>query len=112
MLSLSNPYGAAPVLQPVGCKPDPRIPIPDFSTYATPTRDMRAECLQNWNLVIEREVGGVWVARAAYVGSNGTALRNTIERIRGSRSPPSRRGTSMHAGRIRALVRCSLGSRR
>ncbi|MBM3740619.1 MAG: TonB-dependent receptor [Acidobacteria bacterium] len=79
MLSLSNPYGAAPVLQPVGYEPDPRIPIRDFSTYAAPTRDMRAGYLQNWNLVLEREIRGVWVARAAYVGSKGTALLNSIE---------------------------------
>lgn len=79
MLSLSNPYGSAAPLQPVGYKPDPRTPIRDFSTYAIPTRDMRAGYLQNWNLVLEREFRAVWLARLAYVGSKGTGLLNAIE---------------------------------
>jgi len=78
-LSLSNPFGAAPPLEPVGYKPNPDAEIRDFSTYAIPTRDMRAGYLQNWNLVIEREFQGVWVVRASYVGSKGTGLLNTIE---------------------------------
>jgi hypothetical protein len=78
-LSLSRPYGSAPPLEPVGYKPNPRIPIRDFSTYAVPTKDMRAGYLQNWNLVLEREFRGVWLTRASYVGSKGTHLLNSIE---------------------------------
>jgi outer membrane receptor protein involved in Fe transport len=78
-LQLSNPYGSDPLLDPVSYKPERNLVLRDFSTYAVPTRDMRAGYLQNWNLVLERELRSSLLVRAAYVGSKGTHLLTTIE---------------------------------
>jgi len=40
----------------------------------TYVRDMRNPYVQTWNLTLERQIAGGWVARASYAGSKGTAL--------------------------------------
>ncbi len=78
-LSLSNPYGSASPLDPT-----PLIPASDayyynYGTWAIPTKDMSAGYMQNWNLVLERQLFSDTLVRAAYVGSKGTKLLNAME---------------------------------
>ena len=74
VLKFSDPFAGAPVLEPETYKPTPAYPFRDFSTYAGPTDKMRAGYIQNWNLVMEREMPGAVLLRVAYVGSKGTDL--------------------------------------
>ncbi len=64
--------------------PPPRditFPLPDLAAsydvghggvYQTPVA-------YDWNLALERQLGGNWLARAAYVGSHASHLRETVE---------------------------------
>lgn len=72
---LSNPYGSGPPLDSAV----PPIPTRSFvfspyGTWAIPAPDMRPGYMQNWNLILERQIGGDLLLRAGYVGSKGTHL--------------------------------------
>lgn len=81
-VSLSNPYEGRQ--SPFPEKYGPRTPpsdeafdVPVLATTFAP--GFRIQYMQNWNLTVERHLGGDIVARAAYVGSKGTHLRTNIE---------------------------------
>ena len=74
VLKFSDPYAGSPLLEPETYKATSSYPFRDFSTYAAPTDQMHAGYTQNWNFVIEREMPGSILLRAAYVGSKGTDL--------------------------------------
>ncbi len=78
-LRLSDPYAGGPIVEPDQYKAERNLEFRDFSTYAVPTPDMRAGYMQNWNLVLERELTPSLLVRAAYVGSKGTSLLMTTE---------------------------------
>ena len=73
-LPLSDPYRGGALVEPDNYTPDRNGNFLDFATYAVPTRDMRAGYMQNWNLVLERELPASILFRVAYVGSKGTHL--------------------------------------
>jgi len=79
VLKLSDPYAGTPPLEPETYQASSSYPFRDFSTYAAPTSQMHAGYMQNWNLVIEREMSGSVLLRAAYVGSKGTHLVESRE---------------------------------
>lgn len=78
-LPLSNPYRGGALIEPDNYKPDRNGAFLDFATYAVPTRSMRAGYMQNWNLVVERELPSAILFRVAYVGSKGTHLLMTTD---------------------------------
>jgi outer membrane receptor protein involved in Fe transport len=78
-LRLSDPYAGGPLIEPDTYKPDRNLNFINFSTYAVPTRGMSSGYLQNWNLVLERELPAAVLFRIAYVGSKGTHLLMTSE---------------------------------
>ncbi|MBS1828504.1 MAG: TonB-dependent receptor [Acidobacteria bacterium] len=86
-LQLSDPYAGGAIVEPDTYKPDRNLNFLNFSTYAVPTRSMRAGYMQNWNLVIERELPRSILFRAAYVGSKGTHLLMTAESNAGVYGP-------------------------
>ncbi len=51
---------------------DVRFVLPMSAFLYAP--DLRDPYIQSWNLTLERQVGGGWVARGSYAGSKGTAL--------------------------------------
>ncbi|MEO7650351.1 MAG: hypothetical protein ABIZ80_07770, partial [Bryobacteraceae bacterium] len=79
VLKFSDPFAGAPPLEPETYKATSAYPFRDFSTYAGPTDQMRAGYVQNWNLVVERELPAAVLLRVAYVGSKGTNLLMTQE---------------------------------
>jgi hypothetical protein len=78
-LTLSDPYGGGPLIDPDNYRADRNVDFMNFSTYAVPTVDMNSGYLQNWNLVLERELPSSILFRLAYVGSKGTHLLMTTE---------------------------------
>jgi hypothetical protein len=78
-LPLSDPYRGGALIDPDNYKADPNGIFLDGATYAVPTRDMRAGYMQNWNLVLERELPSAILFRVAYVGSKGTHLLMTTD---------------------------------
>ncbi len=86
-LRLSDPYAGGAIVEPDTYKPDRNGGFLDFSTYAVPTRNMTAGYMQNWNLVLERELPGAVLFRVAYVGSKGTHLLMTAESNAGVYGP-------------------------
>lgn len=60
------------------------VPGPNTAFFAPTTISLLSQnritpVLYNWNLTLEREVFPGWVARAAYVGSTGNHLFNSVE---------------------------------
>ncbi|MFB3827852.1 MAG: TonB-dependent receptor domain-containing protein [Bryobacteraceae bacterium] len=86
-LSFSDPYAGGPVVDPDNYKPDRNGSFLNYSTYAVPTRNMRAGYMQNWNLVLERELPLSTLLRVAYVGSKGTHLLMATESNAGVYGP-------------------------
>jgi hypothetical protein len=86
-LSFSDPFSGGPVLDPIGYKVSRDVVFPNYSAYTCPTRDMRPGYLQNWNLVLERQLRSDLLVRAAYVGSKGTHLLDQLERNPGIYGP-------------------------
>jgi hypothetical protein len=78
-LKFSDPFSGGSILDPSGYKIVPSVVFPDYSAFSAPTRDLRPGYLQNWNLVIERQLRSDLLVRAAYVGSKGTHLLNILE---------------------------------
>ena len=78
-LSFSDPFSGGPILDPAGYKIVPNVAFPDYTAFSAPTRQMRPGYLQNWNLVLERQLRSDLLVRAVYVGSKGTHLLNILE---------------------------------
>jgi len=76
---LSDPYRGGEVLDPTPVVPGRDFVFPAYGTWAIPGKDMRVGYMQNWNFVIERQVLGDLLVRAAYVGSKGTHLLHSPE---------------------------------
>ena len=78
-LSLSNPYGSNPPLDPSPLQPDRNFVFSDYTTWALPSNHMPSSYMQNWNVIVERQFLGDWLLRTGYVGSKGTRLLMTAE---------------------------------
>ncbi len=78
-VSLSNPYGSGAPLNPFPINPGPNFQFTPYSTWALRSPNQVSGYLQNWNLVVERQVGGNLLLRGSYVGSKGTKLLNATE---------------------------------
>ncbi len=79
-VDLSNPYGQGPVLDPTPIVPGKEFVFSAAPTWALPGQNIVAGYMQNWNLVVERQVASDLLVRAAYVGSKGTHLLHSPER--------------------------------
>jgi hypothetical protein len=86
-LQLSNPYGAAPVLDPVGYTPSSSVVFPNYLAYQVPSRTLRPGYVQSWNVVVERQLRSDLLVRAGYVASKGTDLLNEIQANPGIYAP-------------------------
>jgi hypothetical protein len=78
-VQLANPYGSAPPIDPVNFTPSSDLVFRSNGTYAVPSSNLRPGYVQNWNFVLEREVQGNLLARAAYVGAKGSHLLSTTD---------------------------------
>jgi len=79
-VQLSNPYGAAPVLDPTPVVPGPDFAFSAFPTWAIPGQNIVAGYMQNWNFILERQFFSDLLVRAGYVGSSGVHLLHAVER--------------------------------
>jgi hypothetical protein len=79
MVSLSNPHGAAAPLNPAPVTASANATFVPYGTWALPSKDMLTGYIQNWNFVLEHQLGGDILLRAAYVASKGTKLLNAME---------------------------------
>jgi hypothetical protein len=59
--------------------PDSSFVFTPYSTWAVPSKFMPAPYMQNWNLIVERQVLADLLVRVGYVGSHGTRLVQTAE---------------------------------
>ncbi len=78
-LQLSNPYGSAAPLDPVGYTPSSSVVFPNYLAYQVPTRGMRPGYVQSWNAIVERQLRGDLLVRVGYVASKGTDLLNELQ---------------------------------
>ena len=58
---------------------DAAFPLPLLAITYEPTGQYKVPVIYNWNLSIEHQFAGDWVARAAYVGSHSSHLAEAIE---------------------------------
>ncbi|MGI8958327.1 MAG: carboxypeptidase regulatory-like domain-containing protein [Bryobacteraceae bacterium] len=71
--NFDNPYaGKNPF--PLPFPPPRNIKFPPGLSAATFAPNFRTPYIQAWNFIVERQIHGSWVLRAAYAGSKGTAL--------------------------------------
>ena len=77
--SLSDPYAGGAVLDPLPLNPDSSFVFTPYSTWALASRSLPAPYMQNWNLIVERQVLGDVLVRVGYVGSHGTRLLQSVE---------------------------------
>lgn len=75
-----DPYASAGVANPFPEQFGPTVRGPE-ATFTTPAgirayfvKDWRIPQLATWNLILERQLGASWVARAGYYGNKGTYL--------------------------------------
>jgi hypothetical protein len=75
-----DPYASAGIPNPFPEQYGPTVRGPE-ATFTTPaairayfSEDWRIPRLATWNLIIERQIGSTWVARAGYYGNKGTYL--------------------------------------
>ena len=80
-VSFDDPYGSAAVPNPFPAQYGPKIPVADV-TFTKPVAirwtfpiDFRIPRITTWNLVLERQIAGNWVARAGYYGNAGNFLQ-------------------------------------
>lgn len=78
-VSLSDPYGAAAPLDPTPIIPTSTVPFYPYGTWAIPSQSIRTGYMQNWNVVLERQLTSDLLVRASYIGSKGTKLLNAME---------------------------------
>lgn len=72
--SIANPYAGAVNPFPASLNPGSDATFPQFSSQFLFAGDMRNPYVQSFNLTVEREVKGGFVARASYAGSKATRL--------------------------------------
>ena len=95
---LSNPFGSSTPLDP-----SPQFPSSDFvfspgSTWSLPATDWVAGYMQNWNFVVERQLGSDVLLRGAYVGSKGTDLLHVAD-VNSARWAPNANASNLNARR-------------
>lgn len=84
-VAFEDPYGSKGMANPFPANFGPDIPGPDFvfapinDVRAYFTKDYRIPRLITWNLRLERQLGGDWVASVAYLGNKGTYLQLGIQ---------------------------------
>jgi hypothetical protein len=78
-VSLSDPYGGGPILDPKPFLPDANFTFTPYTTWALPSKNMPAAYMQNWNLILERQMFSDLLVRVGYVGSKGTHLLQGAE---------------------------------
>ncbi len=78
-VSFDDPWGSIGTPSPFPAQFGANIPGPE-AEFTTPVslyymqRDLRIPQIASWNLTLERQLIGSWVARASYVGNKGTYL--------------------------------------
>lgn len=79
-VDFTDPYLSAGVQNPFPDQFGPTVRGPE-ATFITPAairayfvNDWRIPQLATWNLILERQIGAAWVARAGYHGNKGTFL--------------------------------------
>jgi hypothetical protein len=87
-LGIQNPFPA-----PFPPPRDAPFPQPVLVSSFSPTGKFPTPVVYNWNLTIERQLGGNWLARAAYVGSHGSHLQTNLNINNAVYIPESRLGT-------------------
>ncbi|MFN0105900.1 MAG: carboxypeptidase regulatory-like domain-containing protein [Bryobacteraceae bacterium] len=78
-VQVSNPYGSRPTLDPSPVVPGKDFQFTPYGTWGLQGPNLKVGYMQNWNFVIEQQLPGDWLVRAAYVGSKGTRLLNSPE---------------------------------
>ena len=73
-VSLSDPYAGGPILDPTPLNPDKNFVFTRYSTWALPAKIMPTPYMQNWNVIVERQVSADLLLRVGYVGSHGLRL--------------------------------------
>jgi hypothetical protein len=87
-VNFDDPYTDQGLINPFPAQYGPRIPGPDVqftlptSLYGVFQKDFHIPLLTTWNLTLERQFGGDWVGRIAYVGNKGTFLSNGQKSLR------------------------------
>ncbi|MBM3738864.1 MAG: TonB-dependent receptor [Acidobacteria bacterium] len=76
---LSDPYAGGPILDPTPIVPGKEFVFTPYGTWGLQGPDLKVGYMQNWNFVVEQQLGGDWLVRAAYVGSKGSRLLNSPE---------------------------------
>jgi len=76
---LSDPYAGGPILDPTPVVPGKDVRFTPYGTWGLQGPDLKVGYMQSWNFVIEQQLAGDWLVRAAYVGSKGTRLLNSPE---------------------------------
>lgn len=76
---LSDPYAGGAILNPSPVVPGKEFQFTPYGTWGLQSPDLKVGYMQNWNFVIEQQLPGDWLVRAAYVGSKGTRLLNSPE---------------------------------
>jgi hypothetical protein len=80
-VSFADPYASAGVANPFPAAFGPNVASPANAVFPSPlalpyilAQNVRAARLLSWNLTMERQLAGSWLARLAYVGNRGTDL--------------------------------------
>ncbi|HEU0121553.1 MAG TPA: carboxypeptidase regulatory-like domain-containing protein [Bryobacteraceae bacterium] len=76
---LSDPYAGGAILNPSPVVPGKEFQFTPYGTWGLQSPDLKVGYMQNWNFVIEQQLPGDWLVRAAYVGSKGSRLLNSPE---------------------------------
>ncbi|MEO7650906.1 MAG: hypothetical protein ABIZ80_10605, partial [Bryobacteraceae bacterium] len=72
----SDPYNGGPILDPVPLVPDKDFVFTRYTTWALPAKDMPSSYMQNWNMIVERQLLASLPLR---VSSKGTRLLQAAE---------------------------------
>lgn len=79
-VGFADPYARAGIANPFPEQFGPTVRGPE-ATFTTPAairayfvKDWRIPQLATWNLILERQLGSTWLARAGYYGNKGTYL--------------------------------------
>jgi hypothetical protein len=96
-VSFQDPYGSAGVTSPfpaafggINKAPASNVVFPPTFPQGSPIsfnqilgQDFQLPVIALWNLTLERQLGGSWLVRAAYVGNKGTHLYGTADQESG-----------------------------
>lgn len=79
--SFSNPYlgSTNPFPSPYPAPSNSAFPLPVLVITYEPTGKYTPPVIYNWNMAIEHQFRGDWVARAAFVGSHSSHLTESLE---------------------------------